>query len=419
MRKKHKLLLLIVVPFVSMPVLAQPFKMHTLLDSVQLSGFYEVAITPELSAYAQPDLRDVRIKDNSGAYTSYLVRKAMSQASTKQQHSKQLTIVSNSRVGKFTILIVKRDKDAYNYPAKQIVLSLRNNAVQCTASLSGSNEPNNWYAIADKVTLYSSHDDSQPTYTQTIEMPPSEYAYFKIKIDNANKDPLAIIGASIIEAPLVDTPAPATYIQNPNPDIAQIDSGGYSYITITNRLPYRMSVLEVQITGTQYYKRSGTLYIKHHEQDTDYLKSSVTDIEISSNGHRYYLPSDAKAQQLVLKIYNGDNPALKVASVATFQTPLSVVTWLDPNKRYELLAGNDTLIAPNYDLTLFTDSIRHSLPNIGHGGIVVAQRSNNQQLTKGPTSNKWWLWPTIISALCALGYFTYSLLKEVPKKMGG
>lgn len=418
MRKRHKLSLLIVATFVSMPVLAQPFKMHTMLDSVQSSGFYEVAITPELSAYAQPDLRDVRIKDNSGAYNSYFVRRTMS-AGPAKLHNKELTIVSNSHVGKFTILIVKRVKDAYNYPAKQIVLRLRNNAVQCTASLSGSNDPDNWYAIADKVTLYSSHDDSQPTYTQTIAMPPSEYAYFKIKIDNGNKDPLAIIGASIIESPLVDTPAPTTYIQNPTPEIAQRDSGGYSYITVINKLPYRMSALDVHITGTQYYKRNGTIYIKHHNHDTDYLKSSVTDVEISSNGNRYYLPSDAQAQRLVLKIYNGDNPALKVDSVATFQTPISVVTWLDPNKRYELLAGNDTLAAPNYDISLFTDSIRHSLPVVGHGGIVVAQPSNNQQLTKGPTSNKWWLWPTIISIMCALGYFTYILLKELPKKMGG
>ncbi len=74
MRKKWSSLLLFC--YLSFCCTAQTagYKFYAPLDSVKTAGFYNIEITPELSAHLKTDYSDLRIVNDSGKWVPHLLR---------------------------------------------------------------------------------------------------------------------------------------------------------------------------------------------------------------------------------------------------------------------------------------------------------------------------------------------------------
>ena len=169
----------------------QSFKVSAAIEKVPATGFYQIAVTPELSAYARADNADIRITAPDGSYVPYITRTNTLQGGIVEQTG-PLNVLTNEIDNKNTIVILKQDSATWTHG---ITLMMASTSVERYAQISGSDDNKHWYIIDDHIMLQRSDDYSKGNYSQSILFPRNRYKYYKLKINNAHTDPLNITGA--------------------------------------------------------------------------------------------------------------------------------------------------------------------------------------------------------------------------------
>jgi len=376
------------------------YQYHAAIKPVDTSGFYAIDITSELSSYVSVSLNDIRIVDKDQKQVPYIIRSLGATSFISQYRS--LKIISNSSDTIQSVVLENASKDKI----EKIGLLLKNAAVRRTINISGSDENSKWFAIAEDLPLLNNYLPSKDEYVEDIPIPLSSYRYFRILINNKKYDPLNIISAGYTY-PFLEyktTPYKSEYTDNGPSSFIQRDSSDKdSYIFITHSKPYQFNKLDIRIKAPKYYKRDAEVVIDGYRYS--YVISSDTLVHFS-------FPS-SKSQKYYIRIFNGDNPPVKIESVHSQQLTTQIITWLEKNAAYELVLGNPKAQSPNYDLANFKDSISLILPIAGIGN-VVPYPADVQKADKFNTKNL--VWPAIIAAVLILGLLTFRLTKEVEKK---
>ena len=301
-----------------------------------------------------------------------------------------------------SILIIQNN-DAKKISA--IALILRNAAVTRSATISGSDDANYWFAIDEDIHFQKQFVTDADKYIQTIQFPTSTYKYLKIVIDNRKNNPLNIIEAGMYADDEHRTTT--SYITNPAPGIHQTDSAdNITYLNIMQQAACHFSKVRLLIKGPHFYKRNIDIITSENKSSYELVsgKETVFDIEPCNDS------------TFLIKIYNGDNPALQVDSVLTEQESKQLVTYLEAGKNYHLLMHNTSAIKPVYDLKQFKDSIAYDIPSLQ---ILSVEKINTAQPVNNTAIAKNWVWPVIIIMLIVLGFFTMRLTREVNKRNTG
>jgi hypothetical protein len=197
--------------------------------------------------------------------------------------------------------------------------------------------------------------------------------------------------------------------ENPPVIFVQKDSSiGFSYITIHQEAAYVVNRIVLSIDGPKYYKR--TAHIQYITGKG--VKNYINSFEITSGHLPIVLIGQVKAKSLLIEIENNDNPPLKVRAIKTEQSKKYLVAYLEKGKSYFIMAGNESVTAPQYDLLQFSDSIPNQLTSVSYhylqpSGLVV-QKKKALDMDN-------WLWPAIIIVILALGFLTYKLLTEMKR----
>jgi hypothetical protein len=400
---RHKtILLLLTFCILSHLLPAQEFKVKAALDTVAIPGFYKIPVLPELTAYTKADLSDLRIKDNNNKQVPFIIRQS-------------LPIIPAGAFLEFPILKTTTDSLTTTIelacPVKtgndHLSLIIANNAVERYISISGSNNRQQWFIIDEHIHLSSSGQDASGSFVQSVYFPFSRYPYYKIVINNALTDPLNISKAGIYTSKI--NSGTQHFRENPPVSFAQKDSSnGLSYITIYQKDAYLLDRVVMNLDGPKYYKRTAHIYYLTGKGIRNYIKS----FEMNSGQLPVVSTGPVKAKSLLIEIENNDNPPLKVQAIKTEQSSKDVVAFLEKGKTYFILAGNESVKAPQYDLLQFRDSIPNQLTSLSY---------NNLQPTEVTVQRKeifnWsnWLWPAIIITLLALGFLTYKLLADMKR----
>jgi hypothetical protein len=379
---------------------AQHFSVKARLDTVTRSGFYSIAVTPQLSSYVETGFSDLRITDDKGKIVPYLLRTASPSFST-QDYAK-LPIVKNELADSGrTVLILQ---NIAQQKISNIALLLRNAAVTRTATISGSDDLTQWFTIDEDIYFQKTFATDSDRYIQTIQFPASSYKYLKIAIDNRKNNPLNIIEAGIYTN--VVSAAAQSYINNPAPAFYQTDSSdNNSYLHITQHAPYHIERMRLSIKAPRFFKR-----------DIDVITSNgISSFELISGKEQFFELPSFNDTGFLIKIYNGDNPAVQVESVLTQQENLQMVAYLEGDKNYSLLMHDPAAQKPVYDLKQFQDSIGYTIPALR---LTRFEQVNAAQSGQAGISKKW-IWPVIIIMLAVLAFFTVRLTREVGKRNPG
>jgi hypothetical protein len=390
LRKTTNLFLLIVL----IPVLC--FSQHTheaVLQKVSTSGFYSVNINQELSSLLHPSLKDLRIVDKKGNYVPYII----SRNSTSALEFKDFHVIDNSiKDSGRTHLVIEPGSINLN----SMVLVIRNAAVSRTAMLSGSDNMKNWFTIAEDILLAPSASDKNDRYALNLSFPVSSYKYLRLVINNGKNDPLHIIEAGTISSK-TGTPE-AVYLNNPPSRLQQTDSSdGITYISVFQNKPYHVNRITLKLKGPPFFKR--IIELNSGGSTAEFVVNSKKDFS-------FFIPTINK-KELLLKIYNGDNPPLKVVSLETAQEEKKTVAYMEKDEQYRLLLNDPSSSSPDYDLAQFKDSIPQGISSVAVLSIVAAEK-----IEKSKGENSTYLWIIIALVLVALSYFTWNLTKEVSKK---
>lgn len=386
----------------SLMLTGQEFKVKAALDPVDMPGFYKIPVRPELTAHAKANFSDLRITDNHNKQVPFIIRQS-------------LPAISGGSFIEFPVLQTKTDSVTTTIEIScpivtgndHLFLIIANNAVDRFISISGSNNRQQWFIIKENILLRSSGLDDSGSFVQSVHFPFSKYSYYKIVINNGHTDPLNIIRAGIFTDNTDYSPQHLT--ANPPVSFSQLDSSnGVSYLTIHQRDAYLLDRIMLSIEGPKYYKRTANLYYSSNKGTKQYILS----FEITSDSLPVILVNALKAKSLLIEINNKDNPPLTVNSVRTKQISKDLVAYLEKEKTYFIMAGDENLAAPQYDLLQFRDSIPQQLAPISYSHLQPAGMDVPSNKLLGMS---YWLWSAMVITIFALGFLTFRLLSDMKR----
>jgi hypothetical protein len=211
----------------------------------------------------------------------------------------------------------------------------------------------------------------------------------------------------------------AGYLALPDPTIRRKDSSNkHSYYRMQYDDSYRIDRLSLMVSGPILYKRD--VRIMAGGDSTDLIP--VTSVSIDPHDTAFRLPS-VKAQTLVIDVDNGDNPPLAITRVASAQSGIYMLTYLEAISGidYQLQTGHGEKGPPNYDLHYFTDSLSQHPFDIGIQPIHLDDLPVVSGLTAGgrDKANRksgFLLWGILSMILFLLLYVSVKLAKSIAQK---
>ena len=377
-----------------------PFAFRTALQPISVTKFYSIPLPPQvLASCRNPDLTDIRIADSNGTQVPYLMQADVPALSSSS--FAPYTILANARKDSSTELIIKNGSAA---AISSLLLVIRNASAYRTATLSGSDDRINWFVINENIVLEQTASSLDDKFVQALSFPLSNYPFFKLTINDKGLLPLNILQAGVYK----NASSFGKYFTVPLSSLSQNDSADhYTYLHIRFAGAYMIDKMMVRIKKPALYKRSVEVYT-----GTDRY-NPVVQAELTPNSNTLFLP--AKTSELMLKIYNGDNPPLVFDSVKAYQANRRLVAQLEKDKQYFLLTGNESAGRPDYDLQFFTDSIGPRLTELSAGPVVKVAVASPAKQT-GFRYNKLILWVIIGAVLLILLVLTFRMSKEISNK---
>lgn len=228
------------------------------------------------------------------------------------------------------------------------------------------------------------------------------------------------------------------WLSLPDPVVRRQDSSNkHSYYRLQFDNTYRIERLSFVISNPDLYKRTARITVVG-----DSAAAEVADADAANDGQVVSLNIDphdtafriaaVKARTLLIDIANGDNAPLAITRVASAQSGIYVLTWLQSfsGSGYELEAGENWSSPPDYDLHYFTDSLRWRPFDIGLKSIQVesTQVSGSAAVKRAPggdgkdseiRANRMsglLLWGILIIVLLLLIYVSVKLARAISQK---
>ncbi|MFZ1369222.1 MAG: hypothetical protein WAR78_02505 [Ferruginibacter sp.] len=379
-------------------------------DTVISAGFYNIALTPGITAHCKTDYSDIRIVNEAGKWIPHILHTPAHKTTNHElMMDMEFSVTENS--GTNTIIII----DAVQKTANNMGLVISNTAAERFCTLSGTNDKKNWFVINDSILLNPVAAQHATENIFRINFPQTSYTFYKIVIHNNNKDPFNIKGV-VTYTPAPEMANPLHKLnENPETVIQQKDSGKITYIKITQQLPFHFDHIRLQVDGIKYYNRKVELYIPYTANSSFADPGQpVQSFTVSNNSTLQFNVPLSNAPVFYVLINNEDNQPLTVKAIKTACSNHYITAYLDSGSNYKLIMGNAGALLPNYDLGKLNSSIPDSISFLPFGKITAF--SENTPPANTTDNNKWILWTAIAAALLILLFFSYKMLTEVDKQ---
>lgn len=406
---KKLLLLLAILLLLSPIVQAQSFRFRANVDAVQQSGFYRILLPPDVVGRLNDNLTDVRLYDKQDKEVPYLL--------TRQQPAETIPfadyeLISKQLIPNIATTLVVRKPNTSRINSLGVVL--KNTGVSKKARLSGSADAQTWYAIDNTIRLGPSPNSLTTTDMQLLHFPLSDYAYYRLEINDSASAPLNILRVGNY----TPTALAGTYSSIPNVLISQRDSSGkHTYIHLTRSHPARFDKLSLHIKNTTPYRRRAEvrqLITRRGKRGRMVNRfETIRQFEVSSaDSNVVYLPG-LKTDDFYVVIENGDSPPLPVAGVRAYQLTTWLLANLTAGQPYHLSFSADNLPAPAYDLTPFRTNLPTNPPSIGVSDLTDRTDTNGETPFFQDSRV---IWLALGLVLLVVAFLTYRMLREMNKE---
>lgn len=371
------------------------------LPDIPASGFYNITLTPEVIAASKGnDLADIRIFQGA-MEVPYVLRKETD--GFDPSSFKGFEVVENKQVPGGVSTFTFRN----TLRLEHFELLIKNSWVQKQFTLRGSNDNKTWYALTQSALLdlaAASPDSSGTALIKTIYLPPVNYTYLQMLINDSADAPLNILGVGQYAV----VPKTASYLPLPAPVITthQIKSQHSTRVILDFKNTYIIDKLSFNITAPAFYHRELVL-----RQPDNYQQFTL-----SSDQPAQLLPeTPLRTSRLELHIENGNNPPLEITAVTAFQANTYLTTYLEKGKQYSLEIGDSTLSSPDYDLSYFTANLGGNIPSLTSGKLSECKSTGTVVTTGTVFNTKVWVWVGIAGIIVLIGFLAFRMINDMQK----
>ncbi len=399
----------------STSVFSQDFKWKSKIDDVKKSGFHNILLSPSLNSKLNYEFSDIRIYDNENSEIPYLLRTEV--AVVYKQLFKEYKIVSKKSVKGSTQVIIKNQLKS---KVNNVNIVIKNSNVQKKVKLFGSDDQKNWFVIKDDYLFYSIYSDVETSEIQLMDFPLSDYAYFKIEVDDTKSAPINILKIGYYD----DYSEMGKYVEVPKLTVSQIDSNQIktSFIKISFDTEQYIDKVELAFGGPQYYLRNARIATLITDTlmdgEVEYSYETIQNININSNHSNTLFFSKFKTKEFYVIVDNLDNQPLKIKGGKAFQLNSYLTADLEVGKTYFLKFGKDNITFPEYDLKYFEENIPTDIPAIATGDVLneLTGEVEVEVTTKPSSDNKAVLWSVIGIVIVFFGFLTFKMVRDMKKK---
>ncbi len=402
-RNLHKIFVCLIALFITTNSRSQEHYVYKApLGDVNATQFYKIDLPAQVVAGCKKDLEDIRIFDEDGKQVSYILKEDL--PAFKIENFTEFPIIKFSKeTDKQTHITLQ---NTAGHAINNLLLFIKNMDASRAFSITGSDDSIHWFIIKENIYLENTFSNDGDIIINTLSFPTSNYKYFQLTILGKDVIPFNIIKAGIYKADILY----GRYVSLPGPVITQKDSSDKkSYVQLAFDNFYRINKINIHAEGPKYFKRNFVI----NKGNADYLLDGYL---VSDSSNSFIINS--KTNLLQLNINNDDNLPLAIKSADAYQLNISLLTYLQANKKYYLYFGDSTAQSPKYDLDFFKDSAEKAPATISLKQVEsnIAVHATNKTATG---NSKLKLWIMIAGILVVLSFFTFKMMKEVDKKKEG
>lgn len=387
------------------------------LPAIKVEGFYAIDLPWQVIGEAQPDLSDIRILGKNGKETPYLVKEDTEQFLTKEFEAFPTEIKSKHLNTEILL-------ETAGNPLSSFIVRIKNADVKKTASLQGSNDRAQWFAVKDRFVLPQPYNQTQTEAELKISFPLSDYKYYLLSIHDSISSPLNVVSvgrwnhSSYFKQNEWQVFPMSTHITDKEHTTEITLAYPYHYyfskavffISFPPHYNRQISFFRIEPTerfrGKKLLRKAGIRNEKAIQVNykDGYLSSEEYEDGLAINVNQY-------TDTLQMSIFNGDDLPLQIDSIKTYINRFYLVAYLLPDCTYTLTYGDDRLSPPVYDLS-FTSYIPEKIEHLSVKDIqLVAQED------KANKSNPWIVFLKKYGIWIIIGIVILQILYMVKKNM--
>jgi hypothetical protein len=391
---------------------AQEFVGEAQLPKVDADGFYRISISPDMTTHLNESFTNVRIIDSKGVEVPYLFQVEAPAHYTMK--FKTYKIVEKTLIKNCCTTLVLENSDSE--PINNISLSIKNADVTKQATLLGSDDKTNWFALKESFSFAPINNRQEISEVRIVDFPLSNYAYYKLQIDDSTNAPMNILSAGFFEVSSESGKFTELPVKITSSDSAHQKR---TYIKIRLDTTHVIDKISLSMKGAPYFLRRASINEEKTRQknkgETELWLDELATFELSSKGISVIDLPNTKIKELLVVIENDDNPSLQIDEVKIFQLNRYLTAYLKKNETHTVKLGDIDLRAPVYDIAHFKDSIPQNITTLSTGALLMA----DQVAQAGSTvffSSRWIIWAAIVVVIIVLGFMALRMINETSEK---
>ena len=377
----------------------------------------EVVPDPEVFSGAAPGLADLRIVQGNEREVPYqvVVERGSRERRAFPVTSRDLGFVPDQ----FSTFVADLGESGLFHNEIEVSTSSQN--FQRDVMVEGSNDAKTWAVLQEGTRIFDfSLKERDFTARNTrVRYPESTARFLRVKITNAEEDPLNLTGASVfsVSETLAEEASYPASISERTEDTAKrrnlivFDLGNRGLPTnrLTIQTPQVNFYREVTLEGTgdapswSLIQRSGVLY----SYDTPKFVGDQLTLSYPETTFRY----------LRLTVNNEDNPLLPIEGVEVFGVPRKLLFQAQPGASYKLYYGNPEARTLSYELERILPFLEtENLPV----GTLGPQRNNQAfkvERSRLPFSERytWLITVVVVVAAIAVALLLFGVVRKAKK----
>lgn len=377
--------------------------------SSNTKGFHKIELSPEIRSLTKNNVNHIRIKDSKNNEIPFV----LFQANADEIQFKEFKILSKTEIPNVSSSVILENENLNKID--ELIVEIANTSIQKKYSISGSNDSKSWYGLVNNQTIENLSNSSGTSIQHVFTFPLNNYKFLKFDFVDKNSLAINVLNAKI-KLPSVEK-EDKIVLKNFDQKISHDKKLKRTFIEVTFSKPQVINSIGFKIKEPSFYQHNAKIYIKKENLKRGEVvhQNQVSNFELSSKGSNRFNLSNLFSEKFTIEIENADNQVLEIEQLYFFQDKQFIISDLKPNENY-MFYINPSFSIPNYDLSKQDYTLTNEIPTIEIKDIKEVVNKKETQETIGFLKTKNFMWICIVLAIIILGYFSFTLLKDLDRK---